>query len=105
MADEKRHSLIFSPRFLLLCLYIMCYVALRGYDEIIYQAVDLSAGREVVKEHIVGSSPLVPRWRRQAYRIVFSPLMVVEEEARRLADKGQGLVQNASEYGRSYLPD
>lgn len=80
----------------------MAYLTLRAYSEIVYQPIGV---RLSGREHIVGSPPKVPRWRRQAYRVVFSPLMVAEEEGRRLKDKGEGLVEEAGDYGKSYLPD
>lgn len=83
----------------------MCYLTLRAYSEIVYQPVDMRSGLRIVREHVVGSSLNAPRWRRQLYRVVFSPLMVAEEEGRRLKDKGEGLVQDAGDYGRNYLPD
>lgn len=105
MADDRRGSLLFSPRFLLLCLYVMCYLTVRAYGEIVYLGVDSRFGSRFVSNHIVEPSNHIPRWRRQVYRVVFSPLMVVEEEGRRLKDKGTGLVEEAGDYGRSYLPD
>gem|GEM_PF-1889029 len=105
MADGNRGSILFSPRFLLLCLYVMCYLTVRAYGEIVCLGVDQSFGSYVGGNHIVEPAGQIPRWRRQAYRAVFSPLMVVEEEARRLKDKGAGLVEEAGGYGRSYLPD
>lgn len=83
----------------------MGYLTLRSCSEIVHQAVDMRSGTRIVKEHVVGSSPGAPRWRRQLYRIAFSPLMVAEEEGRRLKDKGAGLAREAGDYGRSYLPD
>jgi hypothetical protein len=105
MADDKKGTLLLRPRFLLFCLYVMCYVALRGYAEIILQQAPVQMEGRMVQTYIVGSSPEVPRWRRQVYRVVFSPLMVAEEEGRRLAGKGRGLVSDAEKYGRSFLPD
>lgn len=105
MSDESRGSILFHPRFLLFCLYVMGYLTLRAYGEIVYRPADMQVGGRIVREHVVGSSLNVPRWRRQAYRVFFSPLMVAEEEGRRLKDKGQGLVEQAGDYGRNYLPD
>lgn len=106
MADERKGTLLLRPRFLLFCLYVMCYVALRGYSEIILQQVPVQTdGGRMVQTYIVGSSSEVPRWRRQAYRVVFSPLMVAEEEGRRIMGKGRGLISDAEQYGRSFLPD
>lgn len=105
MADDRRGSLILSPRFLLFCLYVMAYLTLRGYGEIVHQEVEARRGGAYVNAHVVGSSSEVPHWRRQAYRVVFSPLMVAEEEGRRLVGKGRGLVRDAENYGRGFLPD
>ncbi len=105
MADEKRGTVLLRPRFLLFCLYVMCYVALRGYAEIILQQAPMQMGDRMVQTYIVSSSSEVPRWRRQVYRVVFSPLMVAEEEGRRIVGKGRGLVSDAEQYGRSFLPD
>lgn len=105
MADDRRGSILLTPRFLLFCLYVMAYMTLRAYAEIVHQPYDARVGSAIVRQHLVGSSPDIPRWRRQVYRVVFSPLMVAEEEGRRLKDKGEGLVQDAGDYGRSYLPD
>lgn len=105
MADDRKGPLLLRPRFLLFCLYVMCYVALRGYSEIILQQAPVQTDGRIVQTYIVGSSSEVPRWRRQLYRVVFSPLMVAEEEGRCIVGKGRGLVSDAEQYGRSFLPD
>lgn len=105
MADERRGTFLLRPRFLLFCIYVMAYMTARAYGEVVYQTMDLRRGNQVVQEHMVGSNPAMPRWRRQAYRAVFSPLMVVEEEGRRIMSRGSGLLRDAREYGRDYLPD
>lgn len=91
------------PRFLLFCLYCMCYVALRGSGEIVHRAVEFRSPQGVGVQHIVGSDPQIPRWRRQTYRVVFSPLMVAEEEGRRILSEGRGWMRSAGEYGRDFL--
>ncbi len=103
MADEARGGwFLFRPRFLLFCLYVMCYVSLRGSGEIVHQAADVR-GAGFGREHIVGADRSLPRWRRQTYRIFFSPLMVAEEEGRRLLDRARGLVRDAGDYGSGLL--
>lgn len=93
------------PGFLLFCLYVMCYLTVRAYGEISYQPVQLQSRNGPVPGYVVQASYSVPRWRRQLYRAIFSPLMVVEEEGRRLADGGRGLVRDAGNYGRDLLPE
>ncbi|MCC8181031.1 MAG: hypothetical protein LIP23_09010 [Planctomycetes bacterium] len=106
MADERRHPMLLRPSFLLFCLYVMAYLTIRAYGEIIYQRVDMQVTRGgIVHEFIVGTDYSLPRWRRQLYRAFFSPLMVVEEEGRRLVAGSQGLVEDARDYGRGFLPD
>jgi hypothetical protein len=89
MADENRGIPVLKPNFLLFCLYVMFYLTLRGNGEIIHQAADVRAGAESRRIHIVGAEQNIPRWRRQAYRIFFSPLMVAEEEGRVLLAEGK----------------
>ncbi len=91
--DERRGSMLLRPRFLLFCLYIMLYIIVRSNSEIVYQSVTVD-GFPVRREHIVGADYSIPRWRRQLYRVFFSPLMVAEEEGRRLMARGEGLVRN-----------
>ncbi len=104
MADDRHGgSLILRPRFLLFCLYCMGYVALRGSDEIMHQIAELRTPEGVAEQHIIGPNPVSPRWRRQACRVAFSPLMVVEEEARRVFSDGRGWMRSAGDYGRDLL--
>ena len=104
MAEEKGRSFILQPRFLLFCLYVMAYVCLRAYGEVVHET---RAGTSLFgrrgADHVVGASAKVPRWRRQVYRIAFSPLMVAEEEGRRLGDAAVELVQQAGDYGKGLL--
>ncbi len=81
----------------------MGYIALRGSGEIIHQSAELRGAFGAGREHIVGADRSLPRWRRQVYRIFFSPLMVAEEEGRRLVDRGRGMLQDAGEYGSGLL--
>ncbi len=81
------------PRFLLFCMYIMLYITIRSTGEIVYQSVSVE-GFPPRREHIVGADYGAPRWRRQLYRVFFSPAMVAEEEARRLMARGEGLVRD-----------
>lgn len=104
MADDRRQPMVYRPRFLLVCLYIMCYITLRGYGEIVSQVTDVRVDNVVSRRVIIGSDPTVPRWRRQVYRALFSPCMVIEEEGRRLATEGKGLVREAGDYGRGFMP-
>ena len=100
MADETRREwFVFRPRFLMFCLYVMGYVALRGSGEIAYQAAEVRGPAGSGREHIVGADYSLPRWRRQTYRTLFSPLMVAEEEGRRLLDRARGLIRDAGDYG------
>ena len=71
----------------LFLLYAAIYAALRLNGDIVYQKADLRAGSVVGRRHIVGVVPYLPHWRRQVHRALFSPLMVAEEEAWRLADE------------------
>lgn len=103
MSDIIRAPFFLRPRFLLFCLYVMCYVALRGYGEILHQeAMVDNRGR---REYVVGSNRAVPRWRRQMYRAFFSPLMVAEEEGRNLLSRGRGLVRDAGDYGEGFFSE
>lgn len=105
MAEGRKPFLFFRPRFILFCLYVVGYVALRHYGEIIQQAVDKRVDGVVTKEYIVASALTVPRWRRQLYRASFSPLMVVEEEVMRVYTGGGNIIREFVEAARGYLPD
>ncbi|MCL2000026.1 MAG: hypothetical protein FWG74_01210 [Planctomycetes bacterium] len=99
MAGEAKNEwFLLRPRFLLFCLYVMCYVALRGSGEILHQAVEVRGLAVLSREHVIGADRSLPRWRRQAYRTFLSPLMVAEEEGRRLLDRTYGLVQDVGAY-------
>lgn len=100
MAGEGKGTLLLRPGFLLFCLYVMAYFTTRGYGEIIYSPMAVRGGGASTAEHVVGVNYDIPRWRRQMYRAVFSPLMVAEEEFRRLAAGGKGMIQD----GRDMLP-
>lgn len=104
MGEANKGSLLLRPRFLLFCLYFMGYLALRGNGEIVHQFVSAQRQEGAGREYIVGPNPEVPRWRRQTYRVFFSPMMVAEEEGRRLASRGRGLLRDAEEYGRGFMP-
>lgn len=90
MADSPRGSILLRPKFLLLCIYIIGFWALRSSDEIVSQTGIVNAGGTPTNMYVVGASPGIPRWRRQVYRVAFSPLMVAEEEVHTLIDKGLG---------------
>jgi hypothetical protein len=92
MADENRGTPILKTNFLLFCLYVMFYITLRGNGEIVYQEAAFRSGGSIDRITIVGSEQTIPRWRRQAYRVFFSPLMVVEEEGRRLFAESRNLM-------------
>ncbi len=98
MAEERKGSTLLRPRFLLFCMYVMLYVTIRSTGEIGYQTASINGSG--TRQHIVGPTNLAPRWRRQVYRIFFSPLMVAEEEGRRLLARGEGLVRDAGRRGR-----
>ncbi|MDR1518737.1 MAG: hypothetical protein LBU23_01145 [Planctomycetota bacterium] len=92
MADENRGSPVLKTNFLIFCLYLMLYITLRGNGEIIRREADVRVEGGVRRVHLVGAEQEIPRWRRQAYRIVFSPLMVAEEEGRALLTEGGNVV-------------
>ncbi|MDR1535475.1 MAG: hypothetical protein LBU64_10325 [Planctomycetota bacterium] len=92
MPAENGNSPALKINFLLFCLYVMFYLTLRGNGEIIHQEVDLRTGGGIARIHIVGAGQEIPRWRRQAYRIFFSPLMVAEEEGRHFLAEGRELM-------------
>jgi hypothetical protein len=83
----------------------MSYLTVRAYGEIVHQVAEVRGVNAVTREYIVGSDPSVPRWRRQVYRIVFSPLMVAEEESRRIAANAKGYVRDIGEFGQGLLSD
>ena len=91
MADENRGTPILKTNFLLFCLYVMFYITLRGNGEIVHREAEFRSGASVGRMTIVGAEHAVPRWRRQAYRVFFSPLMVAEEEGRRLFAESRAL--------------
>ena len=105
MANDARGSVLFNPRFLLFCLYVMCSLTVRAYGEIVVLGANPMFGKQTPGARIVEPASQIPRWRRQGYRVVFSPLMVAEEEIYRLKAKGAGLVEEAGDYGRNILPD
>ena len=105
VANTTRGSVLFNPRFLLLCLYVMSYLAVRGYGEIVVLGANPLFGRQTAGTQIVEPASQIPRWRRQGYRVVFSPLIVAEEEILRLKAKGANLVEEAGDYGRNFLPN
>lgn len=89
MASENRGNMFMRPKFLLFCLYVMAYVTIRAAGDLVYQPARNPDGGV---QYIIGSNFGLPRWRRQIYRACFSPLMVVEEETRRLAADGRDLL-------------
>lgn len=100
MANESRGNLFMRPRFLLFCLFVMAYITVRSGGELVYQPARNPDGGT---HYIIGANIGIPRWRRQLYRALFSPFMVVEEEGRRLASDGLGLALAAGDYGHELL--
>ena len=98
MAGERKPMFLFRPRFLLFYLYVICYAVVRSYGEIGYRVSEYPSGGVKVREHIVAVSGSLPRWQRQTYRVIFTPLMVAEEE-------GRNLTAQAAEYSGSLLED
>ncbi|MDR3210359.1 MAG: hypothetical protein LBU79_00385 [Planctomycetota bacterium] len=100
-----RGSLLGNARFLLFCLYVMAYLTLRAYGEVIYRTRSFRLDNQLSREFVVAASPLSPRWRRQLVRAFFSPLMVVEEEGRSLVEQGRGAVSETESLVRDYSSD
>lgn len=112
---------LFKPAFLLFCLYVMGYLTIRSYGEIAYQQLANNPsqsppqyqqspsgrgggggggrGGDNTRDAMITTNPTIPRWRRQLYRAIFSPLMVAEEEGRRFAStqRGQNLLREAED--------
>ncbi|MDR3078014.1 MAG: hypothetical protein LBV15_04540 [Planctomycetota bacterium] len=80
---------------LLLVLYIIGYAAFRWNGDIVHQEVDLRASSVIGRRHIVGAGPALPHWLRQTHRVLFSPLMVAEEEGWWLADEAGEAARSA----------
>lgn len=98
MANEKRRLPFFlRPLFLLFVLYVIVYVGLRHREEMVVQAISLPSMRGGAY-NAVTPNPRLPFWRQQIWRACFSFLMVIEEEGRKAAAMGQGLVGNATGY-------
>lgn len=101
MAEQtkKRGFFLLRPGFLFLCMYIMAYTVLRNNGEIVYSYGRTQQGASV---HMVNPNPEMPHWRRQVYRLVFSPIMVSEEESRSLAVRGRKFADQAQAYAQQY---
>ena len=123
MADSRggHRSLLFNPKFLMFCLYVTAYIALRLYGEIVLQQVRAPLANGGIGEfRMVSASPALPHWRQQVWRAVFSAAMVVEEEgepvlgiarqlySQRQHQQGGGdrrrIVDQAAETGRNLAP-
>ena len=102
MDGEQKKPRRFGTKSFLFCLYVAGYIALRHYGEVTHQR--LGGSNNAPDQHIVGVRTDFPRWKRQAYRAAFSPLMVAEEELRLLADRGLSVVDAVERFGRGYLP-
>lgn len=89
-AEKKKPFILFRPCFVLFCLYIAAYCFLRHTGEIDVQAVSLPSPRGGQVFRVLGASPVLPLWRQQLWRALFSCPMVVEEEGRK-AQKTLGL--------------
>ena len=105
MAEEKKKSALHRPKFLLFLLYVGGFVFLRFYGHIVFQSAEVRGTPGLAREYVVGTNPMLPRWQRQVYRAIFSPLMILEEEGRRVADQGMGdVVQNLGDSVKNLIP-
>ncbi|MCC8190608.1 MAG: hypothetical protein LIP77_08245 [Planctomycetes bacterium] len=99
MADPKKRRSPARTFVVFLVVYAAGYGGLRASGEIVSQTARVQVESAAAVEYLVGSDPLLPRWRRQAYRTLFSPLMVVEEEVHRSGGVA-GLVRNTGDFFR-----
>ena len=74
----RRHFL------LSLIVYAGLYGWLRAEGSIEYMRVPVFSEGDSATQEVVAPPWKLSRWKRQAYRVVFSPLMVAEEEGRTL---------------------
>ncbi len=109
MAEPRKPFFMFRPKFLLLCLYVIAYILLRSSEDIVVHSIALPSPRGPEIFRMVGPHPDLPHWRQQLWRACFSPAMVVEEEGRKLMDRGRdlysdarGTVQDAGQAVRQY---
>jgi hypothetical protein len=86
-------------------LYAMVYVILRSKGDVVHQRVPAQRDGQNYTEIVVGPDYNLPRWQRQLYRAVFTPLMVAEEEGRWLGTQGRDILKKAGEIGRQFLLD
>lgn len=104
MADNRKPPVHRRPRFLLCCVYIMGYVILRMYGDIVNQTTQIRVETQSHVASVVAPDPSIPHWRQQVYRGFFSPCMVVEEEAKIIANGGSGgIVQGIGDFFRDIL--
>lgn len=91
MSDKKKPPLLLRPRFVLFWLYVFLYALLRMAG--IIEAREYQGSDSwFLKPAAVAPNPDKLRWQRQTLRALFSLPMVLEEEARLAAAKGQSAV-------------
>lgn len=103
MADDRKPPVHRRPKFLLVCIYLMGYAVIRLTGDVVSQTARIQVEQQSGLEYVVGPDPTIPRWRRQIYRGLFSPCMVVEEEAHKLATGDSGWIRDIGDFFRDLV--